>query len=385
MTTSTGPHFDFNIRIDRRGTASKKWQSSEQADIVPMWVADMDIPAPPAVRAALEQMATDGLLGYGTVTDDLVQAFLNWCERHYGWTPDADWLVWVPGVVPAMHVATEAWLDRTEGLATQTPVYPPIYHMGQVRQRPMQWLDDNSGLMSPASLPDQLAGDLKSDTRALILCNPQNPTGQIYTRTELEAIAAVAAERDLLIISDEIWADLILDADCRHTPFASLGPAAAERSITLLAPSKTFNIAGLCCAVAIIPDASLRARFQQQAQGLLPDMNYAGLRAAQAAYSGGGPWLEALRAHLCGNLERVETWLRDFPAVGYQRPQATYVVWLDMRQALPTDPVDAFLRAGVALSDGADFGAPGFVRLNIGCPQAQLETALQRMSQALGG
>ncbi|MCH8550303.1 MAG: PatB family C-S lyase [Natronospirillum sp.] len=384
MTDSAPPAFDFSALVDRRGMASKKWAAAEQADLIPMWVADMDLPAPPAVQAALRTMAEHGMLGYGEVTEDLVLAFLRWCDRHYGWTPERDWLVWIPGVVPGMNVAIEAWLGHHEGLATHTPVYPPICQMGTIRGRPMQWLDTLGEQIDYAGPADTLAQALNPDTRALILCNPQNPTGHVYTREELEAIHQVAAERDLLVISDEIWSDLRLDDQHRHIPYVSLNQDAAQRSVTLLAPSKTFNIAGLCCAVAVIPNPQLRQQFRQQARGLLPDISYAGLIAAQAAWAEGDAWLAALRAHLNRNFDRLEVWLQEFPQLGYQRPQSTFLAWLDMRAWPQAETLaERFATAGVMVSDGAPFAAPGFVRLNLGCPEAQLEQALQRMGTVL--
>ncbi len=230
---------------------------------------------------------------------------------------------------------------------------------------------------------DQLERELSDDCRALILCNPQNPLGRVYDRDTLQQIAALAEARDLLVLSDEIWADLIVAPDHRHTPFVALGGDAARRSVSLMGATKTFNVAGLNCAFAIVPDHGLRRQFREAIAGLMPSPSYPGLLATETAFRHGEPWRQALLQHLNGNLDQLEHWLRDYPAVGYQRPQATYVVWLDMRHCLPEQPMRAFLDGGVALSDGADFGAPGFVRLNIGCPTAQLTEALARMGRVL--
>lgn len=366
--------FDFTTPLQRKGTASLKWQRYEQQDVIPMWVADMDLASPPAVRQALTTAVQRGALGYGEVAERLNRIFVDWCQAEYGWAVNSDWLVWIPGVVPGFNLAVEAWLQPQDGLLVQSPVYPPIRFLGQQRQRPL--------VEAPVTAP-HLADWLRPETRALVLCNPQNPTGQVYDRSDLERLAQLAEARDLLVISDEIWADLILQPGLRHTPFAAVNESAARRSITLMAPSKTFNIAGLSCAVAVIPDAGLRSRYRTAMRGLMPDMNYLGLLAAEAAWSQGRAWRNSLVQHLNANLDRLEAWLQDFPMIGYTRPQATFVAWLDVRQLGWADPVQAFLDGGVALSPGEAFGDAGCVRLNFGCPAAQLDAALARMAAVI--
>lgn len=369
-------NFDFITPIKRKGTASLKWQRYEQQDVIPMWVADMDLASPPAVQQVIANAANRGVFGYGEVPETLIQAFIGWCAEQYDWTVDPDWLVWIPGVVPGFNLAVEAWLKPDEGLLVQTPVYPPIRVLGKVRHRPV--------VDVPVSLAvAELASSLKPQTKALLLCNPQNPTGKVYSREELEQLVALAEAKDLLVISDEIWADLVLEPGLRHVPFASINAAAAQRSVTLMAPSKTFNIAGLSCAVAVIPNPALRATYQQTMRGLMPDMNYLGLLAADAAWQEGHAWLGGLKQHLNANLELLENWLQDFPQIGYQRPQSTFVAWLNVMALEMEDPTQAFLDGGVALSPGEAFGQTGFVRLNFGCPTEQLQQTLQRMAQVI--
>lgn len=366
--------FDFTTPLERKGTASLKWQRYEQQDVIPMWVADMDLASPPAVRQALAVAVQRGAFGYGEVAERLNQAFVDWCRVEYGWAVDSGWLVWIPGVVPGFNLAVDTWLQPQDGLLVQSPVYPPIRLLGHQRQRPL--------VEAPVTATD-LADWLQPETRALVLCNPQNPTGRVYDRASLEQLAQLAEAHDLLVISDEIWADLILAPGLRHTPFAAVNETAARRSITLMAPSKTFNIAGLNCAVAVIPDAGLRSRYRAAMRGLMPDMNYLGLLAAEAAWTEGRAWRNSLVQHLNANLDRLEAWLQDFPMIGYTRPQATFVAWLDVRELGLGDPVQAFLNGGVALSPGAAFGDDRFVRLNFGCPAAQLDAALLRMAAVI--
>lgn len=367
--------FDFVTPVVRKNTASLKWQRYEQQDVLPMWVADMDLTSPPVVQAALKAAVERGVFGYGEVPAKLSQAFIAWCESQYAWTVKEDWLVWIPGVVPGFNLAVEAWLTAEQGLLVQSPVYTPIRVLGKLRQRPSIDVP-----MSEPITKENLAAHLKPETQALVLCNPQNPLGKVYSRIELEEIAALAEAEDLLVIADEIWSDLLLEPHLRHVPFASVSQVAAQRSVTLMAPSKTFNIAGMSCAVAVIPNPELRASYRKAMRGLMPDMNYLGLVAAQAAWQEGHAWLAALKVHLNANLDLLENWLKDFPQIGYQRPQATFVAWLDV-SALPlVDPVDAFLKGGVALSAGEAYGQASHVRLNFGCTAQQLTQALQRMA-----
>ena len=370
--------FDFITPVERKNTASLKWQRYEQQDVLPMWVADMDLTSPPAVQQALKAAVERGVFGYGEVPAKLNQAFIEWCASQYAWLVEEDWLGWIPGVVPGFNLAVEAWLTAEQGLLVQSPVYTPIRVLGKLRQRPSIDLP-----MSEPIIKENLAAHLKPETQALVLCNPQNPLGKVYSSVELEEIAALAEAEDLLVIADEIWSDLLLEPDLRHVPFASVSQAAAQRSVTLMAPSKTFNIAGMSCAVAVIPNPELRASYREAMRGLMPDMNYLGLVAAQAAWQEGHAWLAALKVHLNANLDLLENWLKDFPQIGYQRPQATFVAWLDVSALLLADPVDAFLKGGVALSAGEAYGQASHVRLNFGCTAEQLKQALQRMAAVI--
>jgi cystathionine beta-lyase len=384
---------DFSTRLNRKGTASLKWQRYDDQDVIPMWVADMDLPAPVAVQDALQKAVQRGALGYGEVPQGLVDAFLNWCQQQYGWQPETDWLVWLPGVVPGFNLAVEALTTEQDQLLIQTPVYPPIRVLGKLRNREVQ----DVPLRAPVpgekqwSLEvDTLAMQLQPQTRALLLCNPQNPTGRIYSPVELEEIARLATDKNLLVISDEIWADLLLEEKVKHLPYPAISEAAAQHSITLMAPSKTFNVAGLSCAVAIIPNPELRTPFRKAMRGLMPDMNYLGLLAAEAAWKEGHDWLQDLKQHLNANLDLLEAWLHDpaFPRrqmIGYCRPQSTFVAWLDVSQLELDNPYQAFLDAGVALSPGEAFGDQRYLRLNFGCPAAQLEEALRRMDAIVSG
>lgn len=389
IPSSDTEHFDFSTAIDRQHTFSNKWERYARQNAIPMWVADMDLASPPGVKAALKAAAERGIFGYGTITEALIDAFIQWAAEQYQWTIDPQWLVWIPGVVPGFNFAVEALTQPEDTLIHQSPVYPPIFNLARTRGR--QTLDilltepahndsENTGWGLSIA---ELGAAVTPDAKALILCNPQNPTGRVYSRDELKQLGDIAERHDLTIISDEIWADLIIDPQTQHTPIASLSPELAARTITLMAPSKTFNIAGLSCSVAIIPDPERRRLFQQQLRGLTPDMNYLGLIAAHAAWTTGAPWLKALRQHLRQNFDQLEVWLNERPRIGYRRPEATFLAWLDVRAYGLENPAQTLLDAGVAVSDGRDFGAPGFIRVNLGCPEAQLQAALTAMAKVL--
>ncbi|WP_177203583.1 MalY/PatB family protein [Marinospirillum celere] len=383
---------EFTRLQDRKGRASLKWQRYEQQDVIPMWVADMDLPAPQAVREALGKAVELGALGYGEVPPRLVDAFLNWCQQQYGWQPMPEELVWLPGVVPGFNLAVEALTKADDQILVQTPVYPPIRVLGKLRQRAQQDLPlkpPSEGESQWSLQVEQLAAALEDKTSALVLCNPQNPTGRCYSPEELKELARLAAAKKLLVISDEIWADLLLKPEARHLPYPAVSNEAAQHSITLMAPSKTFNVAGLSCAVAIIPNPELREPFRKAMRGLMPDMNYMGILAAEAAWTKGAAWLQDLKQHLNNNLDLLEAWLQnpDHPRrqlIGYCRPEATFVAWLDVSRLELENPWQAFLDAGVALSPGEAFGDDHYLRLNFGCPAAQLEAALERMHQVIG-
>lgn len=375
---------DFQQAIDRSGTASLKWDKYAGRDILPLWVADMDFASPPAVIEALQARVAHGVFGYtrpGLAQAEIVAAYI---ARHYGWTIDPNWLVWLPGLVPGLHLACRALTQPGEGVLVAPPIYPPFLSTPKLNQRelitvplieeaPGQWHWDFPA-MEAAITPQ---------SRMLFLCHPHNPVGRIWQTDELQELAEFAQRHQLYVVSDEIHCDLLLDVGAQHQPFAGLSADAAQRSITLLAPSKTFNLAGLTCALAIIPNATLRRQFQRECQGIMPEVNLMGLTAALAAYQDGDIWLQELLACLRQNRDTLLAALDGQYGIRITRPQATYLAWLDCRQTGISHPAAFFEAAGVGLNNGEDFGLPGFVRLNFGCPPALLAQALMRMQTAL--
>jgi cystathionine beta-lyase len=372
--------FDFDRSPDRRGGDSTKWNRYAGRDVLPLWVADMDFPAPPAVIEALRRRVDHGIFGYGSPRRAHAEAVVEYLARAHGWAVDPGWLVWLPGLVTGLHVASRA----VEGAAfTATPVYPPFLTAparlvtAPLRRGAARWEWD---------LPAVEAA-LGPDVKLFLLCHPHNPVGRVWDDSELGAIAALAERHDLVVCSDEIHAGLVLDPAARHRPFAAIAPEAARRSITLMAPSKTFNLPGLGCAYAIVPDPALRARFRGAMEGIVPHVNVLALVACEAALRDGWEWHAALIEHLRANRDRVLAAAHEIPGLRTTPVEATYLAWLDARD-LGIEHVHRHLElAGVGLSEGADFGPGetyrGFLRLNFGCTRATLEEALARMQRAL--
>ena len=379
MSIKETAEFGFDTIVDRRQSDSIKWSKYAGRDILPLWVADMDFAAPPAVLAALHRRIEHGVLGSGAPPPSLVESTLSYLDANYGWKVEPEWLVWLSGVVTGLNLACRV-VDG--GVITATPVYPPFLSAPRLSGReltsvPLK-LADGGWRMDL----DAMQAALKPDTRLWLLCHPHNPVGRAWSDEELRAFAGFCQRNDLIVCSDEIHCDLILDADRRHVPLACLDEEIARRSITLMAPSKTFNIPGLACAFAVIPDAGLRRRFTGAARGIVPDVNVLGFVAAEAAFREGAEWHDALIEVLRRNRDRVETAVAAMPGLRMTHVEATYLAWIDARGLAVDDPVAFFEGAGVGLSNGADFGLPGWVRLNFGCPAATLDEALDRMRAA---
>ena len=369
----------FDPPIDRRASDAIKWRKYGGRDILPLWVADMDFAAPPAVLAALRQRLEHGVFGYGGPLPALTESVLTHLESEYGWSVSAESLVWLPGLVTGLNVACRA----VEGeVLTAAPIYPPFLSAprfsGRVLNRAELACADGHWYWDKNALKNALT----AATRLFLLCHPHNPVGRCWSRAELLELADFAEENDLVVCSDEIHCGLILDADKRHIPFASLSPAAAKRSITLMAPSKTYNIPGLGCAFAVIPDATLRRCFLHAMEGIVPHVNVLGLAACEAAYRYCADWHRELIAYLASNRDLVSAAVNAEKRVKMSHVEATYLAWIDVRQLGLANPPAHFEAHGLGLSDGADFGAPGWLRLNFGCSRQTLTEALRRFTQA---
>lgn len=375
--------FDFDENIDRRGTQSLKWDKYRDRDILPLWVADTDFRSPPAVMDALKQRVEHGIFGYSRPSPRLIQLIIDRMANRYGWEIKAEWLLFMPGVVPGLNFACRAWSQPHKNIITPKPVYYPFLHAPEYNDRsvvylPMQ-LDDNDRWLPDFEQLEALA----ENADLLLLCHPHNPGGTVYNRNELERIADIAQRHNLIVCSDEIHCDLLLDPHAKHIPFASINSDAAQRSAVLMAPSKTFNIAGLCCSFAIIPNPQLRQKLQHAMRGLMADNNLLGFIAAEAAYAEGDEWLTAQLDYLRENRDLVRRELNQLAGVHVAKIEATYLAWIDVSALQLDDPILFFEQAGVGLSPGAQFGDRHFVRLNFGCPRPLLREALTRMKNAL--
>jgi cystathionine beta-lyase len=374
--------FDFERVVDRRGGDSIKWNRYAGRDVLPMWVADMDFAAPPAVIAALQRRVAHGVFGYADVWPSLTDSVLGHLQAAYGWRIEADWLVWLPGLVTGLNVACHA-VDGD--VLTATPVYPPFMSAPHLSGRGLGTfpLVQQAGRWGWGQDWAAATAALSPTTRLFLLCHPHNPVGRAWETEELVTIADFCERHDLVICSDEIHCDLILDDGRRHTPIALLDAAIARRSITLMAPSKTFNIPGLGCAFAVIPDAGLRRRFTQAMAGIVPHVNVLGLVACEAALRDCGDWHAKLLATLRRNRDCVESAVAGLPGLRMTHVEATYLAWIDARGLIGAglkNPQSHFEAHGLGLSDGADFGAPGWLRLNFGCAPSVLDEALKRLA-----
>jgi cystathionine beta-lyase len=369
----------FDTPIDRRGSDSIKWSKYAGRDILPLWVADMDFAAPPPVIDALQQRIAQGVFGYGGPWPSLTESVLAHLESQYRWKIEAEWIVWLPGLVTGLNVACRA-VDGE--VLTATPIYPPFlsapHFSGRKLNRCELTQTDGEWQWDKIALKNALT----ATSKLFLLCHPHNPVGRCWSRDELLDLATFAEKNDLVVCSDEIHCGLVLDADKRHIPFASLSPEAAKRSITLLAPSKTYNIPGLGCAFAVIPDASLRHRFEHAMHGIVPHVNVLGLAACEAAYRDCGDWHAELITYLRGNRDQALLAVNAEKGAKMSRVEATYLAWIDVRELGLEKPAAHFEAHGLGLSDGADFGAPGWLRLNFGCTRQTLEQALSRFSTA---
>ena len=377
--------FDFDTRHSRAGTGAIKWTRygpDESDAMLPFWVADMDFRLAPVIEAALSEHLAHGILGYSEPTEGLNQAFVEWLEQQYAWRVQVDWLVWLPGVVPGFNIACRLPEGSRQAIMMNTPLYYPCLDAPEkMGHRSIHVpLDQPRGQARGCASMDfeRMQASLTPDTRMFLACNPQNPTGRVYSRRELTELAEFCLRNDLLICSDEIHAPLVLDCERRHHTIAEVVPEIAARTIALFAPSKAWNLAGLGCAVAVIPDATLRQAYLAAHTGLVPMMSPLAMTAAEAAYRDGEPWREALIDYLRGNLEYLYERIGQLPGVTMRPVEGTCLAWIDVSALAVARPA-SYLRAfGIALSEGEQFKGAGHVRLNFGCPRAMLEEGLAR-------
>ena len=385
--------YNFDEYINRRGTDCEKWDGLEEEfgrkDLLAFWVADMDFPAPPEVLEAVHKKVDQGALGYPIMPKSLYDAIRLWEEKRHGWKFGNEAISWAPGVVAGLSFAVMALTKPGDGVIIQTPVYPPFYRTVReagriINENPLKY--ENGRYVMDLEGLEKL---ITPTCRTLILCSPHNPVARVWSKEELEALAELAERKDMVIIADEIHQDLVYSG-ARHICLASLSEETAKRVITFVAPSKTFNIAGMKASVAIIPDAKLRAMYISVLERFhLNSVNILGITATEAAYSKCGEWLDELLAYLEKNRDYTEKFVRErMPKAHMDHPEGTYIFWIDFRgYGFNAETLERFLveEAGVALNKGLNFGSAGdgFARINIGTTMEMLKEGLEKIASAL--
>lgn len=374
----------------RIGAEAEKWDLMGRGlspDIVPLSVADMEFASPPAIIAELEETARSGLWGYTGWGDRYFNALHGWMAGRHGWEIQREWIVRVNGVVQGLNAAVRALTRPGDGIVIQTPVYPPFYRAVRDNGRtlvenPLR-LENGRYEMDFDDLEEKLA---RPGTTALILCSPHNPVGRVWTREELRRVGELCLEHKVLVLSDEIHGDLVQPPH-RHTPFASLGEDCAQNAVIGTACSKTFSLAGLCCANMLVPDPEKKRLLEREVERSgCGTYSIFGVRALEAGYERCGPWLDELIGYVGENFRYLQGFMAEhFPAVFVAPLEGTYLAWMDLRPlGLEADEQARFLEeeALLYLSHGAAFGAPGFERVNLACPRAVLRAALDRLLAA---
>ncbi|SHJ69362.1 cystathione beta-lyase [Clostridium amylolyticum] len=382
---------DLDRVINRKGTNSVKWDALNiffgKDDLIPLWVADMDFPAPDEVTEALIERAKHPVYGYSILDDRYYHSIINWFSKKHKWNIEKDWIVYTPGVVPAINWLIQSLTEAGDKIIIQEPVYHPFKESIKLNDRipvinELRLQDDNY-LMDFESLEACIDDKVK----LLILCNPHNPVGRVWTKEELENLGRICLKHNILVISDEIHGDLTYKGH-NHIPYSSISEEFANNSVVCTAPTKTFNLAGLQCPNIIIPNETLRDKFndiinKQHIQTATPF----GIVGVQAAYENGENWLQEVMEYIEGNLEYMINFFKEnIPEIKVIKPQGTYLAWLDFTALnIPRKELNHILidKAKVALNDGYMFGKSGenFQRINIACPRLILEEGLKRMEK----
>ena len=386
--------YNFDEIVNRRGTRSVKWDLFKENEL-PMWVADMDFKSPQPVIDALHERVSEGVFGYTLDSSECKQSVVDWMKKRHQWEISTDDVVFVPGVVVGFNLAVKAMTNPGENVFFQTPAYGPFFKVADNHSLHQVTVPLVAGEDCRYEIDyDAFEKAIQTGPGAFLLCNPQNPTGRVFSEEELTKMGEICLRHGVKIVSDEIHSDLV-HAGHKHIPIAKLSPELAENTITLVAPSKTFNVAGLDGSVAIITNPDLRKKYDEGKKGLVGSVNLLAKIAMCACYREGEEWLTQLLAYLDENITYMKEFFeKELPEVKYYCPQGTFLAWLDVRDLnLAQDPDDGFStffrkEAGVILNTGNFFlkeGGDGFVRLNFGCPRSMLVEGLNRIKAAVKG
>ena len=377
--------YNFDTCPERTGYGSLKWDKYKGRDILPLWVADMDFVTAPEILEALQHRLDHGVFGYTIPHEAPIEAVIKYLDRQRGYSAKAAWLNFLPGLVPAINLCCHAFTEPGDSVMTATPVYPPFISAPDYAEREL--------IKVPLCLDSQdrwtldiaaMEAAIQTHTKIFVLCSPHNPVGRVFSKEELTALADFCERHDLILISDEIHCDLVFDAEAKHTLTATLGEQIAERTVTLMAPSKTYNLPGLACAFSVIENTKLRAQFQKTIRGIITEVNCFGYAGITAAYDHGEPWRQALLTYLRNNYNFIYDFIRiEIPEITFRPMESTYLAWLDVSKLGIKDPVRHFEKHGVGLTDGTPFDGYQHLRLNFGCPHSRLEEGLQKIKAAV--
>ncbi len=381
----TAHSYNFDTCPDRTGYGSLKWDKYKGRDILPLWVADMDFETAPEIVEGLQKRLDHGIFGYTIPHEAPIEAVLNYLDRAHNYSAQANWLNFLPGLVPAINLCCHAFTEPGDAVMTATPVYPPFLSAPDYAGRELikvplclntedQWTLDI----------DAMEAAVTPKTKIFVLCSPHNPVGRVLTREELTGIADFCERHDLILISDEIHCDLVFDETKKHTVTATLSEQIAARTVTLMAPSKTYNLPGLACAFSVIEDTKLRLQFQKTIRGIITEVNCFGYAGIEAAYNRGEPWRQQLLTYLRGNYGLLYKFINEeLSGITFRPMESTYLAWFDVNALGLDNPIKFFEDNGVGLTDGGPFGGQQHVRLNFGCPRSRLVEGLEKMKAAL--
>ena len=388
-------NYNFDEIIDRRNTGAIKIERCKELfgtdEVIPLWIADMDFRTPEFIIDAITKRCEHPIFGYSTACEDYFKSVLDWIEYHHSWKVDREWIGFLAGIVPGLAFAVSAFTQVNDEIIIQPPVYPPFINVPNKNSRKIVYnpLKVVNGRFEMDF--EDLERKITGRTRVFILCNPHNPGGRTWDAETMKRLAEICYKHGILVVSDEIHSDMALPGN-KHTPFATVSELAEQNSITYMAPSKTFNMAGLISSSYIIPNGEIRKKFKEFLENSeLANGNIFAYVAAKAAYSNGREWLKEMLEYVQGNVDYVVNFLKNnVPQIKPMIPQASFLLWLDCTDMnMTSNELQDFMvyKAGLGLNKGTTFGSGGeqHLRLNIGCPRSVLQEAMERLKKAVDG
>lgn len=383
MSAHSSPQSNFNDIVSRKNTDSLKWDKYRDSDVLPFWVADMDFPVAACIQKALANRIEHPLFGYSLPPKSLFEAFKSHVKTDFDWDIKQDWVVYLPGVVAGLAASCRAYADTGDEVVVNPPIYHHFYDSHEESRHTLIRVPlKKEGARWTYDL-EAMAKSFNERTALLMMCTPHNPTGTVFTAAELRAVATLCDQHDVVMVSDEIHCDLVLDRNAQHVPTAKACPEHADRIITLMSGSKTWNLAGLNCSFAVISNPELRKQFQAALQSAVPHVPPLATVATEAAYRDGQQWRQDLLEYLRGNYELIEQALSTISGLNLEPLQATYLAWIDATELGLSDTQGFFEQHGVGFSSGEQFGQPQYVRMNFACPRKTLQEGLNRMRKAV--